>query len=52
MANIGTFKQSKTGYEGTIATLMTNKKVKFVANECIACHLGTTKKTKIARIIS
>jgi len=33
MANIGTFKQSKTGYEGTIATLMTNKKVKFVTND-------------------
>ncbi len=33
MANIGIFKQTKTGYEGTIATLITNKKVKFVAND-------------------
>ena len=33
MANIGTFKPTAKGYEGTIATLMTNRKVKFVANE-------------------
>jgi len=29
----GTFKPTATGFEGTIATLMTNKKVRFVANE-------------------
>lgn len=33
MANIGSFKPTKTGYEGTIATLHLNKKVKFIANE-------------------
>ncbi len=33
MATIGTFKPTATGFEGTIATLMTNKKVRFVANE-------------------
>ncbi len=33
MATIGTFKPTKTGYEGTIATLMTNRKVRFVAND-------------------
>ena len=32
MATIGTFKPTATGFEGTIATLMTNKKVRFVAN--------------------
>ena len=32
MANIGSFKPTTKGYEGTIATLMTNRKVKFVAN--------------------
>ncbi len=33
MANIGTFKQTKTGYEGTIATLSLSHKVRFVAND-------------------
>ena len=33
MAIIGTFKPTATGFEGAIATLMTNKKVRFVANE-------------------
>lgn len=33
MANIGKFKPTSTGFEGVIATLMTNKKVRFVANE-------------------
>lgn len=33
MAQIGAFKQTKTGYEGTIATLHMNRKVKFVPNE-------------------
>ena len=33
MATIGTFKPTATGFEGTIATLTTNKKVRFVANE-------------------
>ena len=33
MATIGTFKQTKTGYEGTIATLSMTHKVKFVAND-------------------
>ena len=33
MATIGTFKPTVTGFEGTIATLITNKKVRFVANE-------------------
>ena len=33
MATIGTFKPTATGFEGTIATLMTNKKVRFVSNE-------------------
>ena len=33
MATIGTFKPTATGFEGTIATLMTSKKVRFVANE-------------------
>ena len=31
--NIGTFKPTKTGYEGTIATLSLTRKVKFVAND-------------------
>ncbi|MCF6274673.1 MAG: DUF736 domain-containing protein [Robiginitomaculum sp.] len=33
MATIGTFKQTKTGYEGTIATLSLTRKVKFVTND-------------------
>jgi len=33
MAQIGAFKQTKTGYEGTIATLHMNRKVKFIPNE-------------------
>lgn len=34
MANIGTFKPTKSGgYEGTIATLMTNRKVRFEPND-------------------
>jgi len=33
MANIGTFKQTKTGYEGTITTLSMTPKVKFIAND-------------------
>ncbi|PHS38841.1 MAG: hypothetical protein COA91_07365 [Robiginitomaculum sp.] len=33
MATIGTFKQTDKGYEGTIATLMSNRKVRFIANE-------------------
>ncbi len=33
MAHIGSFKQTDKGYEGTIATLHLNKKVKFVAND-------------------
>ena len=33
MANIGKFKPTSTGFEGVIATLMTNKKARFVANE-------------------
>ena len=33
MATIGIFKPTATGFEGTIATLMTSKKVRFVANE-------------------
>jgi len=33
MAQIGSFKQTDTGYEGTIATLHLSKKVKFVPNE-------------------
>lgn len=33
MANIGTFKPlAKGGYEGTIVTMMTNRKVRFVPN--------------------
>ena len=33
MANIGKFKPTSTGFEGVIATLMTNKKARFVTNE-------------------
>jgi len=34
MATIGTFNPTKSGgYEGTIATLLTNRKVRFVPNE-------------------
>ena len=33
MATIGTFKQTKAGYEGTIATLSMTHKVKFVTNK-------------------
>lgn len=33
MAQIGTFKHTEKGYEGTIATLHLNKKVKFIPNE-------------------
>lgn len=34
MANIGTFKPTaKGGYEGTIATLLTTRKARFVPNE-------------------
>ena len=34
MANIGTFKpMAKGGYEGTIVTMMTSRKVRFVPNE-------------------
>lgn len=34
MATIGTFNPTKAGgYEGTIATLMTNRKVRFVPND-------------------
>jgi len=33
VATIGTFKQTDKGYEGTIATLMTNRKVRFITNK-------------------
>ncbi len=33
MPTIGTFKPTKTGYEGTIATLSLTRKVKFVTND-------------------
>ena len=33
MAQIGSFKQTGKGYEGTIATLHLDRKVKFIANE-------------------
>ena len=33
MAQIGTFKHTEKGYEGTIVTLHLSKKVKFIANE-------------------
>ena len=33
MAQIGSFKHTEKGYEGTIATLHLNKKVKFIPNE-------------------
>ena len=34
MANIGTFKpMDKGGYEGTIVTMMTSRKVRFVPND-------------------
>lgn len=33
MAHIGNFRPTKTGFEGVITTLLTNKKAKFVLNE-------------------
>jgi len=33
MPTIGTFKPTKTSYEGTIATLSMTHKVKFIAND-------------------
>ena len=52
MAQIGSFKQTGKGYEGTIATLHLDRKVKFIANENKKSKKALTILSNPARAIS